>query len=128
MAKAGIKSASRLLPVHPDDVCRPGFQGVGGFSLDKAMPVGVAHSCRNFEGFRCFLQWAVKVKSSCPFVTHCLDDFLFGGPAGSDSRTYVLAPSEELGEELGASLAQGKTEGLAGALTILGVGLHLGQQ
>lgn len=128
MAKVDIESAFRLQLVYPDDFCQLVFQFEGGLYLDKALPMGPANSCKNFEGFSCFLEWAIKTKAGSHFVAHYLDDFLFLGPTGSGSCARLLAQFEEQCGELGVPLARGKTEGLPSPLTFLGVELDSVQQ
>ena len=62
MAKSDIKSAFRLLPVHPDDFNLLGFTFDGSFYYDKCMPMGCSISCVTFERFSTFLEYcACKV-------------------------------------------------------------------
>ncbi|XP_067322974.1 uncharacterized protein [Anolis sagrei] len=123
LAKCDIKSAFRLLPVHPADFELLGFQFQGLFYCDRALPMGCAVSCAAFETFSTFLEWAIKEKSGLRGVAHYLDDFLFVGRSGSGDCGALLCAFQQLAEYLGVPLAEEKTEGPLTVLTFLGIEL-----
>ena len=49
IAKADIKSAFRIIPVHPDDYHLLGFKFGGQYYYDKCLPMGCSISCKIFE-------------------------------------------------------------------------------
>lgn len=49
LAKADIKSAFRILPIHPSCFNPLGFQFQGKFYFDRCLPMGCSHSCFYFE-------------------------------------------------------------------------------
>jgi hypothetical protein len=51
LAKCDIKSAFRLLPVHPDDYELLGFSFKNKYYFDKAMPMGCSVSCSTWVKF-----------------------------------------------------------------------------
>ena len=55
MAKANIKSALRLLPVHPEDFNLLGFFFNGFYYYDKCMPMACSILCVTLERFSTFL-------------------------------------------------------------------------
>lgn len=77
LAKTDIKSAFRLLPVHPEDYMLLGFSWNGKLYHDCCVPMGCASSCAIFESFSSALEWVARHKLGCHGVVHILDDFLF---------------------------------------------------
>ncbi|XP_060111191.1 semaphorin-6A-like [Heteronotia binoei] len=128
MAKCDIKSAFRLLPVHPDDFELLGFKFEGKFYTDRALPMGCSVSCAAFERFSSFLEWLLKDRSGRGKIVHYLDDFLFVGAARSGCCAKLLELFMKLADELGVPLAHEKTESPATQLTFLGIELDTFQQ
>jgi hypothetical protein len=58
-----IKSAFRLLRVHPDDFELLGIQIDGEYYIDRCLPMGCSISCKMFNQFSTFLHWLVEKKS-----------------------------------------------------------------
>ena len=56
LAKTDIKSAFRIIPVHPSDYQRLGFQSKGKWYVDRCLLVGCSSSCRIFEAFSSSLE------------------------------------------------------------------------
>lgn len=83
MAKADIKSAFRLLPIHPSGFNSLGFQFNNQFFFDKCLPMGFTLSCYFFESFSTFLNWVIDMDIGPAVSMHYLDDFLFVGPPHS---------------------------------------------
>lgn len=123
MAKADIKSAFRLLPVHPGDFHLLGFSFDGFFFMDRALPLGCSISCSAVKHFSSFLEWVVRQCTGCVDSAHYLDDFLFVGPEGSTQCDRKLQGFVDLAAELGIPLVHEKTEGPTQVLTFLGVEL-----
>ena len=48
LAKTDIKSAFRLIPLHPDDYPLVGFKWDGGYYFDKCLPMGASSACNIF--------------------------------------------------------------------------------
>ena len=80
LAKSDIKSAFRLLPVHPEDYELLGFTFDGLYYYDKCLPMGCSISCSLFELFSTFFEFQVKQVAHSQFVTHYLDVFCLLGP------------------------------------------------
>lgn len=78
MAMSDIELSFRLLPVHPD-CYHLECQFDGSFYYDMCLPMGCSISCRYFEMFSTFLEWAVWCKTGSTSMTHYLDDFFFVG-------------------------------------------------
>lgn len=83
IAKVDIKSAFRILPIHPNSVHLFGFSFKEEFYMDKCLPMGCSLSCVLFECFSSSLQDVLLRSFSFHCVSHILDDFIFIAPAGS---------------------------------------------
>jgi hypothetical protein len=60
LAKCDIKSAFRLLPIHPDDYNLVGFTFQDKYYFDKAMPFGCSVSGATWVKFSTFIEWLVQ--------------------------------------------------------------------
>ena len=79
MAKSDIKSAFRIIPIHPDDHHLLGMKWHGQYYYDRCLPMGASSSCAIFEKFSTALQWITEKLIKDCYVVHVLDDFLFIG-------------------------------------------------
>jgi len=84
MAKTDIKSAFRIIPVHPTDFHLLGMKWQGEYYYDRCLPMGCSTSCSIFESFSTALEWIARRYLNSQAVIHILDDFLF--VAGSETR------------------------------------------
>ena len=117
LAKTGIKSAFRLLPVSPVDYELFEFTFDGSFYYDKCLPMGCSIACSMFEKFGTFLEFHFMKVNGCPLVTHYLDDFLFVAPS-AHSCAHLLDMFTSLCEEVGVPLAPRKQWALLKLLSI----------
>ena len=122
MAKTDIKSAFRLVPVHPSDHFLLGFKWRGRYYYDKCLPMECSSSCRIFEVLSCALEWIATNKLGIPAVIHVLDDFLFIAPTEQMAKTS-LGKFLQLCESIGIPIAHEKTEGPSRVMTFLGIEL-----
>ena len=60
MAKTDIKSAFRIIPVHPKDHPLLGMKWANQYYYDRALPMGCSSSCAIFEAFSSALEWLSK--------------------------------------------------------------------
>ncbi len=90
LAKCDIKSTFRLLRLAPSEFDLTGFKFDNKYYFDKCLPMGASISCALFESFSTALHWFVQVTSGNNRILHYLDDFLFGGKAGSDQCSKTL--------------------------------------
>lgn len=74
-ARLDIKSAFRLLPIHPSDIEILGFKIDNYYFIDKCLPFGCSISCSLFEKFSTFLELLFIFRSRCDNIVHYLDDF-----------------------------------------------------
>ena len=113
MAKTDIKSAFRIIPIHPDDYHLLGMTWNNSYFFDRCLPMGC--SCAIFEAFSTALE-------SLSGVLHILDDFLFiatsQGKCDSDLNNFL-----GLCDRLGVPIAHEKTEGPSTTLQFAGITL-----
>ena len=121
MAKADIKSAFRLLPVHPIDFDLLGFTIEGLYYFDKCMPMGCSISCATFERFSTFLEYSARKVSASQCIMHYLDDFLFAGKQNTQECLRVMQSFRVVAKEFGVPLAEEKSEGPTTKLSFLGL-------
>ena len=60
MAKTDIKSAFRIIPIHPDDYHLLGMTWNNSYFFDRCLPMGCSSSCAIFEAFSTALEWLAK--------------------------------------------------------------------
>ena len=108
LAKCDVKSAFRLLPVHPNDYELLGFTFEGSFFFDMAMPMGCSISCSTWEKFGTFIEWAVRRVSPSGFLLHYIDDFLFIGKKGTSDCSTLMANFHSICQTLGVPIAPEK--------------------
>lgn len=120
LAKRDIKSAFRLLPVHPSDFALLGMKFKGKYFYDKMMPMGCSISCNLFEKFSSFIHWLVIELTGLSTLDHMLDDFIFAGAECSNHCSILVRQFESICAELGIPLATEKSVGPTTVLVFLG--------
>jgi len=118
--KMDIKSAFRLLIIHPADFDLMGIKIGDSYYIDKCLPMGCSLSCKLFETFSTFIQWEVERRSPSNLIDHYLDDFIFMGAGHSNDCTLLMSTFKEVCQELGVPLAEKKTMGPCTLLPFLG--------
>ena len=81
LAKSDIKSAFKIIPIHPSDYKLTGIVWNNHYYFDKTLPQGCSSSCSIFESFSTALEWIVLKHNQGVNVLHILDDFLFIAPS-----------------------------------------------
>ena len=122
LAKTDIKSAFRILPIHPQEYHLLGIKWKGHYYYDKCMPMGCSSSCKTFETFSTAIEWIAQDKLGIANLIHLLDDFLLIQPTESQcskSLQFFL----ELCDFLGIPMAPEKTFGPSTILTFAGIEL-----
>ncbi len=122
LAKTDIKSAFRIIPIHPNDYPLSGMKWCGLYYYDRCMPMGCSSSCKTFETFSTAIEWIARHKLKIDELLHLLDDFLFV------SATYMQCQSSlnlfiGLCHQLGIPIAPDKTFGPSTTLTFAGIEL-----
>lgn len=116
-----IKSAFRLLPVHPGDFDLLGFKIEDKYYVNKCLPMGCAVSCKIFEKFSTFLHWLVEKKTGLNTLDHYLDDFIFVGKERTNQCKKLMGAFSSLCKDLGIPIAENKSVGPVTVLTFLGL-------
>ena len=122
MAKTDIKSAFRIIPVHPKDHPLLGMKWNSQYFFDRTLPMGCSSSCAIFEAFSSALEWLSKHLFHASGVVHILDDFLFIAPTRekcqSDLQNFL-----RMCDFLGVPIAEEKTVGPFTTLQFAGITL-----
>ena len=122
LAKVDIKSAYRLILVHPDDRPLMGINRNRELYVDAMLPFGLRSTTKIFTAVVDALQWYI-CKKGVHGLDHYLDDFIIVAPPASDRARIFLQLLEDECDALGVPLAPEKKEGPATSLTFLGVGI-----
>ena len=121
MAKADIKQAYRIVPVHPDDSHLLGVQWDGQVLVDKVLPFGLRSAPHIFTALVDALQWIMTNKG----VFHYLDDFITMGPPHSNQCQLNLEGIIRACRNTGTPLEEDKCEGPSSVSTFLGMELDV---
>ena len=122
LAKIDIKSAFRLLPVHPADRHLLAMRWDQHIFIDKCLPFGLRSAPKLFNVLADLLSWILQQQQVMP-VLHYLDDFLTMGPPQSPTCANNLTVIKDVCSILGIPLALEKVEGPSDSLTFLGITL-----
>ena len=117
-----IRSAFRLLPVHPADRHLLGMKWKKNIYIDTCLPFGLRSAPKLFNILADLLSWSAQ-QSGVSFLVHYLDDFLTIGPPNSATCGNNLNILEHLCEDLGIPLALEKVEGPSNTICFLGITL-----
>ena len=120
LAKLDIKSAYRLVPVHPDDRHLLGFEWRGRHYVDGMLPFGLRSAPKIFTAVADALEWVLR-RRGVARIDHYLDDFIVIGPPGSPECAMALDTVLRGCADLGVPLAMDKLEGPVPCLTFLGI-------
>ena len=123
LAKSDIKSAFRIIPVHPSNYHLLGFRWRDLFYFDKCLPMGCSSSCKIFESFSTALHWITSQFLPDIGIVHVLDDFLFIAPT-YEKCNNALETFVNICQDIGVPLAPEKTEGPSQILPFLGIELN----
>ena len=120
LAKTDIKSAFKIIPVHPGDYRLLGFHWKGLYYYAKTLPMGAGSSCAVFERFSTALQHIAEQVCKVHRCIHVLDDFLFIS-TGYNACRQDMSSFISLCESAGVPIAHDKTAGPAQVLEFLGI-------
>ena len=123
LAKVDIRSAYRMLPIHPDDRWLLGMRLEGSVFVDTALPFGLWSAPKIFTAVADALEWTVKCEG-VGSVIHYLDDFLLAGSPGSLQCACDLNTFWSSFSRLGVPVATQKLEGPTTCLTFLGIEIN----
>lgn len=122
LAKVDIKSAFRLLPVHPADRHLLAMEWGNKIYIDGCLPFGLRSAPKLFNILADLLCWIAQ-QNGISKPLHYLDDFLLIGPPQSPVCQHNLNTFMQLCTNLGVPLASEKIEGPSTSLTFLGITL-----
>ena len=122
LAKTDIKSAFRIVPIHPADYSLLGMKFDNLYYFDQCLPMGLSSSCNIFEAFSTALEWLSVHRLGASSVLHILDDFLFIAKT-KDRCEADLGNFVSLCHYLGVPLAPEKTVGPDTVLQFAGITL-----
>ena len=122
LAKTDIKSAFRIVPIHPSDFPLLGMKLDNQYYFDVCLAMGLSSSCAIFEAFSTSLEWISLYRLGASNVLHILDDFLFIANSEPKCRTD-LDNFLRMCEYLGVPIAQEKTVGPSQVLQFAGITL-----
>ena len=115
LAKLDVKSAFRIVPVHPADRLLLGMQWNNYWYADAVLPFGLRSAPKLFNVIADAVQFVAR-SQGVQHVTHYLDNFIVLGPAGTPQCGRDLKTLVNICECLGEKL-----EGPATRLEILGI-------
>ena len=80
MPKTDLKSAFRLIPIHPDNWDLLGIHWNNQYYVDLYLPFGLRSAPFLFNQFTDALEWVLKHNYGLKHVLHILDDFFIAEP------------------------------------------------
>ena len=120
MAKTDLKSAFRLIPVHPDDWNLLGIYWQSRYFVDMYLPFGLRSSPFLFNQLSDSIEWILKHNYGLHHVIHILDDFFIAEP----SKVLCLESFSTLLRvfmSLNAPVVASKTIGPSQVLEFMGI-------
>jgi len=122
MVKTVVKSAFRIIPIHPAEFSLLGIKWDNMYYFDRCLAMGLSSSCAIFESFSTALEWLSINHLGARAVVPILDDFLFIAKSKEkcvgDLQNFIT-----MCNHLGVSLAPEKTVGPATVLQFAGITL-----
>ena len=89
--KVNIKSAFRLLPVHPEDRNLLGMQWGNSIYIDGCLPFGLHSAPKLFNIMADLPSW-IALQKGISQILYYLDDFLLIGPPVHQNANKILIP------------------------------------
>lgn len=120
LAKIDIKSAFRLIPVHPSDRHLLAMEWQGFLYIDTCLPFGLRSAPKLFNIMADLLEW-ILLNQGVTFLLHYLDDFLTMGQPGTTVCQRNLHLLIEICNILGIPIAIEKIDGPTTVLDFLGI-------
>lgn len=120
LAKVDIRSAYRIVPVHPEDWWLLGMLWDGALYVDTALPFGLRSAPKIFNALADTLEWIAR-QQGVQNLFHYLDDYLVvGNPRSSECSEY-LTILLSIFDYLKVPVALEKLEGPTTKITFLGI-------
>ena len=118
LVKTNVKSAFRIVPVHPSDRWLLGLQWNSEIYINTTLLFGLRSALKIFNAVADTVQ-LIAIRGE----VHYLDDFLILGHPRSDKCKVALDPFNSTCQQLEIPLAPEKTVGPSKVLEFLGIGL-----
>ena len=128
MAKVDLKSAFRMVLVHPADWELLRMYRRGMFYVDTCLPFGLHSAPFLFNEVATALEWILQHNYAIPHLIHYLDDYFIASPPGDPTCAGHLQDFLGVAAQLGVQVAMVKVEGPTTVLTFLGLQLDSSQQ
>ena len=122
LAKTDIKSAFRIIPIHPNDYNLLEMKWDDKYYFERCLPMGCSTSRSIFEAFSSALEWVSTHRLNASAVLHILDDLLFIAPTRAQCAAD-LANFLRLCEHIRVPIAHEKTVGPETTLQFAGITL-----
>lgn len=126
LSKVDIKSAFRLIPVHPADRHLLGMLWRNQIYIDGCLPFGLRSAPKLFNILADLVSW-IAAQQGVSTILHYLDDFLLLGSPHSPECQQNLDTFIHLCSHLGIPLASEKIEGPSTSLPFLGINIDTSQ-
>ena len=120
MAKIDIRSAYRLIPIHPADRYFLGMIWDDMLYVDGMLPFGLCSAPKIFTAWADALEWCIG-QQGVEHIFHYLDDFIVLGPPDSTVCKQYLDILERICALLGVPLAAEKKDGPTWRIIFLGI-------
>ena len=121
MAKVDLKSAFRMIPVHPEDWELLGMHWRDHFYIDTCLPFGLRSAPFLFNEVASALQWILQHNYAIRDMLHYLDDYLMAGPPDDPACARFLTTFLQVADQLGVLVAMEKVDGPSPTLSFLGL-------
>ena len=123
MGKVDVKSAYRIIPVHPLDRHLLGMFWQDGYYIDLALPFGLRSAPAIFNSLADLFHWCLVNNWNVLDLLHYLDDYFTLGPPNSDICASRLRAIDRAANEIGTPLSPDKCVGPTTCLVFLGIQL-----
>ena len=120
LAKIDIRSAFRLIPMHPADCHLLAMEWRGATYIDTCRPFSLRSAPKLFNVLADLLEW-ILLHLGVSVLLHYLDDYLTMGPPNTQICHQNLRLLTEVCAMLGIPLALEKVEGSSTILEFLGI-------
>ena len=123
MGKVDIKSAYRIIPVHPSDRHLLGMFWQNCFYIDLTLPFGLRSAPAIFNTVADLFHWCLMNNWNVLDLLHYLDDYFTLGPPATDICASRLRAIHQAATEIGIPLSPDKCVGPTTCLIFLGIEL-----
>jgi len=120
LAKADIKEAFRIVPIHPSDRLLLGMQWGDQLYLDTVLPFVLRSAPLIFTAVADAIEWIIR-QQGVRDMSHYVDDFIFFGAPHTQECAVAMGIGLRTLDILGAPVEPGKSEGPSTTLTVLGI-------